>query len=470
MKQRGTQACRHPGPKGARSQRGFTLVEMLVALAVLVVALSVVATVFDLTTKTTTQAAAISAVQTSVRELMLQLEQDLEQCDPAKSILVLVGRTQAAGLIDDDLPAKRFYRVLTGNPAADSNPEYRSSPPPGYSDPRADLMMFFTQRPTASRAPSAQPANNPYLRGARHAPVQVAYGHASFDRVAQNSGTPPTYSYANDIRHIGDQLGDGTRRSVLPAKEWHLSRRVAIIEPNLRQPPLIRLTQSAYNRIRRCLPSGSAGVGSAGGDVISLNLTALLDANSTPAVLNRRAYVWNAMSEPALRGIHELLFGRQSQDINDRHLATVLNDPPADLRSNLGVQFLPGCAWFQVEFLMPEDPRNALDHPDQTQRDAMPRWVEVPHGLTYVFVPDTSENRALIARNGLDPLTRNVRPGARLFDFKRVDTTLGALEIDKLSNRRVRLWPYAIRVTVRVFDTHGRLAEPLIRSFVHRFD
>jgi hypothetical protein len=203
--------------------------------------------------------------------------------------------------------------------------------------------------------------------------------------------------------------------------------------------------------------------------VIPLNLTVLLsDYSALDPVVNRSPYYWTPSQ---LNNAHELLFGPQSRNRDDRHFATVLNDPPADLRSNLGVQFLPGCAWFQVEFLMPEDPRNALDHPDQTQRSAMPRWVEVPDdGTTYVFVPDTSENRALIARDGLDPLTRNVRPGTRLFDFKRVDTTLGPLEIDKLSNRRVRLWPYAIRVTVRVFDTHGRLAEPLVRSFVHRFD
>jgi len=32
------------------------------------------------------------------------------------------------------------------------------------------------------------------------------------------------------------------------------------------------------------------------------------------------------------------------------------------------------------------------------------------------------------------------------------------------------MWPYAIRITVRVFDRLGRLEQPIVRSIVHRFD
>jgi hypothetical protein len=32
------------------------------------------------------------------------------------------------------------------------------------------------------------------------------------------------------------------------------------------------------------------------------------------------------------------------------------------------------------------------------------------------------------------------------------------------------MWPYAIRVTVRVIDEKGRLDEPIVRSLVHWFD
>ena len=152
-----------------------------------------------------------------------------------------------------------------------------------------------------------------------------------------------------------------------------------------------------------------------------------------------------------------------------RHVATVLETPPADLRSNLGLYMLPGCVWFQVEFLMPEDPRNSLDHPDGFQRNDMPRWTEVNAnpGLgstTYVFVPDTAANRDLVA--ALDP---NASIPNRLQDFALVDPNIMP-NPNTVANRRIRMWPYAIRITVRVYDPKGRLDEPVVRSLVHRFE
>ena len=37
-------------------------------------------------------------------------------------------------------------------------------------------------------------------------------------------------------------------------------------------------------------------------------------------------------------------------------------------------------------------------------------------------------------------------------------------------NRAIRMWPYAIRITIRAIDQRGRLEEPIARSVVHRFD
>jgi hypothetical protein len=145
-----------------------------------------------------------------------------------------------------------------------------------------------------------------------------------------------------------------------------------------------------------------------------------------------------------------------------KHIATVIENPPPELANNLGVQMLPGCAWFQVEFLMPEDPRNSLTYnnpndPTYAQRWDMPRWTQVDPGATYVFVPDTAANRDAVAG---DP---NL---IRLLTFAKVDP----LQPQALTNQIVRMWPYAIRVTVRVFDRQGRLKEPIVRSIVHRFD
>jgi hypothetical protein len=159
----------------------------------------------------------------------------------------------------------------------------------------------------------------------------------------------------------------------------------------------------------------------------------------------------------------------------NHHVATVLEDVPVELKSNLGVHMLPGCAWFQVEFLMPEDPRNSVEYSadpsfsGMSQRSDMPRWTTVQAGATYVFVPDTPENRVALAR---DPTTG--LPSARLLNtFARLDQSPGndaSLPATLVTNRIIRLWPYAIRITVRVWDAQKRLDEPIVRSIVHRFE
>jgi hypothetical protein len=166
-------------------------------------------------------------------------------------------------------------------------------------------------------------------------------------------------------------------------------------------------------------------------------------------------------------------------DDTDHHVATVIEQPPAALQSNLGLHLLPACVWFQVELLIPEDPRNGLDHPLSDQRRDTPRWVEVEPGQTYVFVPDTLENRQLVESRVQTSGPRAGQPFPqpnRLRDFAQVirsslATALGLPHRgDTVDNRRVRMWPYAIRVTVRVFDQRGRLEEPVVRTVVHRFD
>jgi hypothetical protein len=167
------------------------------------------------------------------------------------------------------------------------------------------------------------------------------------------------------------------------------------------------------------------------------------------------------------------------------HVATVLEDVPVELQSNLGVHMLPGCVWFQVEFLMPEDPRNSAQYsdPDPTHvsgityssRSDMPRWTSINADpavgpTTYVFVPDTQQNRDAVASQ----IDVGGHPINRLAQFGRLDQNpgndAGSPPVDVLQNRIIRMWPYAIRITIRVWDARGRLDEPIVRSIVHRFD
>jgi prepilin-type N-terminal cleavage/methylation domain-containing protein len=523
--------------------RAFTLVEMLVSLAVLALALSVVGVVFTVTTRTASQAAAYSEAQNWLRECLYQIEEDLKYCDPTNSVLVIVGRRQPAALTQDDLVAGKYIRFLVGdstripsnfdpnftNLGGDVDPEKYQ-----YSDPRADILMFYTQRPCPSQAPPRKPKSGSmgqaYADGAKVAPVQVVYGHAAIAEPLWNDSLArfefPDETSAR-IRHIEQTIADGTARSNLPANQWHLSRRATIVEypPDKLGNALKRISFGAdkgdedeWRRVTRCQPSDLYA-----GDVVWLDVPAFLERfgpnppKPDPVPLLRpydfpnptknRRQSWDAIErgeEPrdfkwdkdTVRAVYsQLYFQGDDGKTENHHVATVIENPPVELQSNLGVHMLPGCVWFQVELLMPEDPRNSLDYDapldtaggNENKRIAgfstrldMPRWTAVELGKTYVFPPDTAPNRELVSSavkpknssndSGGGPY-ETIR-GSRLQEFALVIPQSGDTDEDLkgVGNRRVRMWPYAIRITVRAVDPRGRLPEPIVRTLVHRFE
>lgn len=453
---------------------------MLISLAVLALALSVVGVVFTVTTQTATQAAAFSEAQNSIRELVSQVEEDLRYVDPAGSMLVIVGRTQAAALDEPRLQAGEFYRVLVGDSAsvpANFDPKRATNNIPTntqYSDPRADVLMFFSNRASVSQAPPETEGNNAArsLRsGAKLAPIQVVYGHASFDN-AVPVGNTGDFQFAGNLRHI-ERVNGQQLISPIPASRWHLGRRVALITaadpagagsapPSISQG-FVR-PAGILESLTRC-----AGTTTVAGDVVQYDLPALLRNFSFGGASDRATEPQQPYSRSLWpnRTISSTMYGPGGETVH--HVATVLENPPANLRSNLGVHMLPGCVWFQVEFLMPEDPRNHPEYdpvpsepndpsPAQSQRFDPPLWTQVPPGDTFVFLPDTLSNRGAIT-----PQT------TRFWEFGSIEPDTSATKSDA-ANRRIRMWPYAIRITIRVVDPKGRLPEPVVRTIVKRFD
>ncbi len=482
------------GRYGARPLHAFTLVEMLVSLAVLGVALAVVGVVFSVTTKTASQSAAYAEVHARVREFVRQIKQDLNSCNPSESVLVLVGRTQAASLTQPDFDAGKYHRTLLGDPNAVApgyDPEYALNVDPQYSDPRADILMFFTNRPTPSAAPNpnANPALDPYALGVKFTPIRVVYGHAAFGQPVWNAGVYQ-FPLAGNLRHIEQIVNVGTSVvSGIPANRWHLARVGTIIDSNVPSGTIQFSADACAN-----LPAGAyyheSGAGYPNwdmpGDAAFVDLAATLQRFGFAASLPQSPYAYPATWDPNLvSAVNSLVFATHTSDPNStpnqpRHVATVLDEVPVDLKSNLAVQMLPGCAWLQVEFLMPEDPRNSVTYaanpnnpavPNPSRRSDMPRWTQVAPNSTYVFVPDTRENREAIIDS--DPNTPGAQLSARLADFGRLDQDINgdtARPETIVSSRIIRMWPYAIRVTVRVWDSRGVLAEPIVRSVVHRFE
>lgn len=477
-------------------RRGFTLTEMLVALVVMVLVMAMVTGVFSITTKTAASSAAIADVEALVRNLADQLQQDLKYCCPERSILVIHGRTQPAALSEEQRVAGQYYRVMTGDPdlAEDFDPKFDSGADPdvnGYSDPRADILMFFTERPTASKAPATYPDDGfqeQLWRGARVAPVQVVYGHAALDTAVESGGT---WEFADHPRHIEETDTNGL--SELPADRWHLSRRQALLEePAAGSGYSVspEFTEIDFDCITRCYSSNDEYAA----DAVRFSLRRYLEVfapytNNSGQLMGRARkspYLFpDIVADTSLGLAHKPWADAHAEWVlnvlypygneENHHVATVIEQPPAALASNLGVHLVPGCVWFQVEILIPEDPRNGLNHPLSDQRRDTPRWVEVEDGQTYVFVPDTPENRQLVEHQALAAPLAVSTIDERVSTFMQLVPPSGETDIDyggadTIENRHVRMWPYAIRITARVIDQRGRLEEPIVRSVVHRFE
>jgi hypothetical protein len=362
-----------------------------------------------------------------------------------------------------------------------------------FSDPRADILMFFTNRPLVSRAPAISPNSNDLFqlslqRGVKASPSQIVYGHAALDTAVRNGNT---WTFADVLQHIERADGDAAALSPLSATRWHLARRATIINdlglgglsslgaPRFQGKAVDQGNANEFPRILRCRSDDNR----LAADAVDFRLQRYLQwfspdwwGTGNPLAL-RNPYGLGMFGLPQrwsnsdLLAVEDILYPNNTQSRAYNHVATVVEQPPAALQDNLGVHLLPGCVWFQVEFLLPEDPRNGLDSPLSDQRRDTPRWVAVEPEQTYVFVPDTEANRALVQS---DAFVVPINLNARVRSFMHVVPTntdfTGYNGQDTVDNRRVRMWPYAIRVTVRVFDQRGRLDQPIVQSVVHRFD
>jgi hypothetical protein len=348
--------------------------------------------------------------------------------------------------------------------------------------------------------------------GAKIAPIQVVYGHAALAQAIRNGtyadGTPkydyPGINERTDIepRNVSTPAEE---ISPLPANRWQLARRAVILDgvpPRPGDVPAYTFNQN-YDapRLLFCRadsPSSDYMAPPQGGDVARVSLPTLLELfepESMSAPLKGAALVipyqdievssqWSGDIRTTIR---QLLYPgwTQGRDWRPHHVATILEDVPPELRSNSNLRALPGCVWFQVEFLMGEDPRNSLEYtppapntipgnPNPSQRGELMRWVSAEVGQTYLFVPDTEANRALVAAqvNTTGTSGSTFAEDTRLATFARKDQNANAQwdKADAIPQRIIRMWPYAIRVTVRAYDSRGRLDRPIVRSIVHRFD
>jgi len=202
-----------------RQQRGFTLAELVVAVALLALMLLLAGQVFSITVKSTGQATALTTVNQRLRLLEQTLREDLSHVRRETSMLVIAGH-----------PVKAYW-TKSGRDADDASKDptdgYDHIADPDREDddgnmiaPRADVLMFFTMRKGQS---VIYPGMTSHLQ-------QVVYGHANLMeyRADPTSSTGFRSNWDSKTDQFPDVGGDSPP-TARPASAWHLSRRAVLV-------------------------------------------------------------------------------------------------------------------------------------------------------------------------------------------------------------------------------------------------
>lgn len=248
------------GAQSASPRRtAFTLAELVVAIGVLLLMLSLAGQVFNLTIQSTGQATALTRIGQQLRSLERTLREDLADVQPGESLIVIQGNPvnaywTALGQDADPDRGSPSGGPANGYPHA-ADPERETAIPSKPAEqvpvlPRADMLMFFTNRTASSYVDPSVTSNV----------QQVVYGHAELGDYTPTGISTPTPTCDDPVPSIrtgafrfqrareasatkglfpvdGKEYPSPTGLCEVPAADWHLARRSVLLMPTA-APPL----------------------------------------------------------------------------------------------------------------------------------------------------------------------------------------------------------------------------------------
>jgi type II secretory pathway pseudopilin PulG len=454
----------------SRRAPAFSLAELVVSIAILVVMMGLAGRVFTLSVESTNQANAVIEMSQTLRNLEETLRADLAGIDPTQSMLVIRGQEVDAYWTRAQQDSDSSANGGDQDPAG-----YEFAPDPERADPetddrlirpRADILMFFTSAPTRSIVDPNISANI----------AMSVYGHAEIGQLADDGSwllEPLEFPKRSDgalddpqVFRLGDV--DAPFARWLPASDWHLARRSVgvIFQPRayLEQ----RFDQDTIALAPEMPHSPTAG------DDLSLNLL----TGEIDFIINRD--VIDPDDEPSFF-TEDVVDMKVVHDDLDAWLRRSKLDtkPPAKFRTLLGHYFLPNCASFKVEWalsdprlkgqreiiwvdpylpfdLPPGDPipivgridmmaANALG-PMQMELEKLADALDEDFNPRNVFIDPSSAQAEQVKPHAYDAQTH-------VFFASDPSTPLDPDDLDPY-------FPRAIRITVDIFDADGSANRP----------
>ncbi len=210
----------------------FSLAELVVAVGILVLMMSLAGQVFNFTVQSTGQALALTDINRQLRMLEELLREDLKTVQPGQSMIFIQSNPTNAYWTEDDREADADNNPMNGY---DHEPDPQREREDGnIISPRADLLMIFTSRQSNS---FVNPSISSHLQ-------QVVYGHADLGEYIPNpnyqagpGSQPFIFNPGLDafpINQLNASYPDPQLVSPIPAQQWHLARRNVLL---LSTPP-----------------------------------------------------------------------------------------------------------------------------------------------------------------------------------------------------------------------------------------
>ena len=455
---------------GPRRQAGFTLTELVVSIGILAMLMTMVGTVFKVTTESTGDARAVIEINQALRLLEQTLRQDLAAVNPGRSMLVIQAnpvnaywRAEHGGLDDDGDPS-------TGYPH-DRDRERETIAVDGADRPipelpRADVLMFFASRSQRS-----------YMYPDIWSNVaQVMYGHAELGKLDKSG------AWAVEPEEFPDPAfplpGDFFPVS---AEQWHLARRCVLLIDAL-EDTLDQYDPLNWDNDVDDIPNtlDDTGLQTDGSEILSEHQFLLKDGvidlidlrgefpydpgfDYEEQVVSRKS-LWQPRPP-----IGSDMFRRSRLDLR----------PPPQVAERLGHYFLPRCASFKVEWALDlgEFPSMTF-HQDPHEPTSAPNdviWLD-PGRVDHTGVSDPlGELYDLADRpeysGAIGAEIRNFRDLELRPRFAQANISLGPQTPVWYATDEVnpggspgdpdRYFPVALRVTVDVYDEASRLDRPI---------
>lgn len=420
-----------------RRPGAFTLVELVVAIGILVMMMTMAGTVFSLTLRSTGQAKALTNLSERLRMYERMLQEDLRAVRPGSSMMVLecrqvwvhwTGTQRDLYPLPDDPYGAEFpgggdpERMVWDDDEKEMRPEL----------PRADVVTFFTAREAASIL-------DPSLRSSLQL---VSYGHVKPGDVSSGGDwirDPDDYFTIED--HYVDAVPQPwtlpeDRALPLTANQWMLGRRQVLV----------------------------MNVAAAGVEYASLP--------SDDKLFDGRTDILVSQSGGAFDYVRDVLQQKPTNPVWRRRTKLDLT-PPAVQANRMGAWFLPNCASFKVEWALshPKWGRWLREQPDtvwvdSSSQESMRKAIRHIERIRDVSFPDPFLDKP--ARDDLNAL-------AGLFDQRFVTPLDSADKRVTWAAEDFGPWvglppppgepdpffPTALRITVDLYDDAGRLDRPI---------